>query len=81
MKNINLLSQNGGILVNYRNVLRLFIRKVDNHIPWEIRVEYPKGGGFDTMARFNSLKECETVFKKVANLIANETSLISFDDL
>lgn len=81
MKNINLLSQDKGLLVNYKNVLRLFIRKTDYSLPWEIRVEYPRGGGYNTLASFNTLKECEAVFAKVVDLIANETSLISFNDL
>ena len=80
MKNINLLSQNGDLLVNYRNVLRLFVTELGDSGRWDIRVEYP-GGGQNVLARFNSQRECETAFTNAASLIANETRLISFRDL
>lgn len=80
MKNINLLSQNEDLLVNYRNVLRLFVTELGDSGRWGIRVEY-SGGGQNVLARFNSQRECETAFTNAARSIASGVKLISFRDL
>ena len=76
---MNILSQDGKILVNYNNVASLYIKKeyVQYSCPdtwWEIRVLYPSASRDIecTLAKFDDEKKCELVFRKMVNLIAQQ---------
>ena len=73
---MNILSQNGKILVNYNNVASLYIQKkyMQYSHPdtwWEIRAMYfttPKTTSYDILATFEDEKECRRVFSKIVEL-------------
>lgn len=79
--NVNILSQDGKILINYNNVASLYIQKkyVQYSHPdtwWEIRVMYPavspEDALYDVIAKFDDEKECELAFKKIVNRICEQ---------
>lgn len=66
---MNILSQNGKILINYNNVSSLFICKNScdsSNIIWEIRAIYPYKC---VLATFEKEQDCLLVFEKIVNLI------------
>ena len=77
---MNILSQDGEILVNYNNVASLYIQKkyMQYSYPdtwWEIVAMYPAVSNdviCDVLARFDDEKECVRVFKRMTSLICQE---------
>lgn len=82
--NINILSQDGTILVNYNNVASLSMRSqyMQGSTPprwWEIRAMYPAVSMdilYDTLAKFNTEEECKEVFDKLMHEIYLENTII-----
>lgn len=77
---MNILSQDGKILVNYNNVASLYIQKkyMQYSHPdtwWEIWAVYPAVSEdviYDVLAKFDDEKECESAFKRVVNEICEQ---------
>lgn len=82
---INILSQDGTILVNYSNVASLFVIKQEYGRPsalsvlWEIKAKYPAVSGitmYDTLARFKNEEDCRKAFAELMNGIYFENAII-----
>ena len=71
---MNILSQNGKILINYNNVSSLFVYENKYYYPeitWEIRILCPyKASDISyTLVVFEKEQDCLLVFEKLINLI------------
>lgn len=77
---MNILSQDGKILVNHDNIASLYIQKIYRQYAhpdtwWEIRAMYSAVSEdclYDTIAKFDDEKECESVFKRIVNEICKQ---------
>lgn len=76
---MNILSQDGKILVNYNNIASLYMKKeyMQYSNPdtwWEIRALYPSTSKDISciLAKFDDENECTRVFKRMASLIGEE---------
>lgn len=82
--NINILSQDGKILVNYNNVASLSMRSqhMQGSTPptwWEIRAIYPAVSSdilYDTLAKFDNQEECEKAFTGLMHEIYFQNEII-----
>lgn len=82
--NINILSQDGKILVNYNNVASLSMRSqhMQGSNPptwWEIRAIYPAVSSdvlYDTLARFGTEEECKKTFDRLMHEIYFQNEII-----
>lgn len=81
---INILSQDGKKLVNYNNVASLSIRYQFMSDPnpfewWEIIAMYPAVSSdilYDTLAIFETQKDCEKAFAELTYEIYSENAII-----
>ena len=82
--NINILSQDGKILVNYNNVASLSIKQEHMQcstppVWWEIRAMYPAVSMdilYDTLARFDTEEECEKAFTELMHEIYLQNTIV-----